>query len=264
MILNFVINHSCYFPETPKKRPRNVWKWEKSSISHRETFKKLLKYGQEHPDEVKEINGVRVCCSEEFDIGKGNDGTRVYVGIGKDGYEKAVKRMPRDTCESFAEQEKKVLNEPNLTQSNHVINYWFLDEKSDKDNVYLILDLCEETLKEFVDRSDLNDLTSTAKNIIQHLLKGLAALHSNPVPILHRDLKPSNILRNVHNNWLLADFGISRMLKGGSSTHSSEQRGTNDYRAVESYPTVDMTDEEEVRYKKESDIQVMNASLYIR
>ena len=217
---------------------------------------KLLEYGQKHSDEVKEINGVRVCCSKEFVIGTGNDGTRVYVGIGKDGYEKAVKRVPKDTCAVFAEQETKVLNEPNTTQSNHVINYWFLDDKSDKGYLYLILDLCEGTLKEFVQRSELNDLTTAAQDIIRQVLKGLAALHTNPVPILHRDLKPSNILRNVHNNWLLADFGLSRLLTGGSSTHVSEQRGTKDWRAVESYPPNDTTDAGEVSYKKESDIQV--------
>ena len=80
-----------------------------------------------HPEEVKEVNGVRVCCSKEFLIGKGSDGTRVYIGLGKDGVERAVKRLHRDFCSGLAEQEKKVLNELNTTKSIYVVNYWFLE-----------------------------------------------------------------------------------------------------------------------------------------
>ena len=218
---------------------------------------RLQEYGKSHPEEIKEVNGVRFCCSQVFFIGRGSDGTRVYVGLGKDGYERAVKRLPRDFCVCFAEQEKKVLNETNTTQSNNVVRYWFLDDESDKDWLFLILDLCEETLKEFVDHSSLDDLITNAPDIIQKVLKGLADLHREPNPILHRDLKPSNILRDVHGNWLLADFGISRILTAGSSTHQSEQRGTDDWRAVESsHPLNDTIDGGKVRYKKESDIQV--------
>jgi serine/threonine protein kinase len=233
------------------------WKWEEISKVHREKFIKLRKYGKTHPEEIQEVNGVRVCCSEEFLIGMGADGTRVYVGLGKDGYERAVKRLPRDACAGIAEQEKKVLNELNATKSNYVVNYWFLDEQSDKHYLFLILDLCEQTLENFVAHSSIDDLVKIAPDIIRQVLKGLADLHCGPMPILHRDLKPSNILRNVHDKWLLADFGISRILTGGASTHpTTGQRGTEDWRAVESCPSNNMADDGKVRFKKESDIQV--------
>ena len=232
------------------------WKWEQRSIIHREKLIKLREYGKLHPEEIKEVNGVRVCCSKEFLIGKGSDGTRVYVGLGKDGVERAVKRLHRDFCSGLAEQEKKVLNELNTLKSIYVVNYWFLDEQSDKNYLFLILDLCEETLADFVGRSSLHDLMTNAADIIRPVLKGLADLHRDPNPILHRDLKPSNILRNVQGNWLLADFGISRILTGDISTHASTQRGTENWRAVESYLSNGMTDDSKVRYKKESDIQV--------
>ncbi len=58
-----------------------------------------------------------VCCSKDFLIGKGSDGTRVYIGLGKDGVERAVKCLHRDICSGLAEQEKKVLNELNTTKS---------------------------------------------------------------------------------------------------------------------------------------------------
>ena len=209
-----------------------------------------------HPEEIKVVNGVRVCCSKEFLIGKGSDGTRVYVGLGKDGVEGAVKCLHRDFCSGLAEQEKKVLNELNTTKSNYVVNYWFLEEQSDKNYLFLILDLCEETLANFVARSSLQDLIKIAADIIRQILKGLADLHRDPNPILHRDLKPFNIMRNVQGNWLLADFGISRILTEDNSTHASTERGTDNWRAVESYRSSGMTEDGKVRYKKESDIQV--------
>lgn len=213
----------------------------------------MCEYGKQHPDQIKEVNGVRVCCMKEFRIGMGNDGTRVYIGLRKDGYEKAVKRLPKDSCADIAEQEKEVLNS---IDSKHVVKYWYLDEHCDKDHSFLILDLCEETLKEFVERTSLHDCLAIAPIVIQHVLKGLADLHHGPKPILHRDLKPSNILQDVHGNWLLADFGISRFLVGDSSTHRSNQAGTDDWRAVESHSKNDVADDGKVRYKKESDIQV--------
>ena len=133
------------------------WLWIKNSIIHREKFEKLREYGQTYPKKIKEINGVRVCFSNEFLIGRGSDATRVYVGLGKDGCERAVKRLPKDVCTCLAEQEKKMLNEPSVIVSNHIVSYWYLDDESDVDWVFLIIDLCEETLKEYVERSDCEE-----------------------------------------------------------------------------------------------------------
>ncbi|CAB4011484.1 serine threonine- kinase endoribonuclease IRE1-like, partial [Paramuricea clavata] len=233
------------------------WKWEKTSIVHREKFIKLGEYRKTHPEDIKEVNGVHVCFSNEFLIGKGSDGTRVYVGLEKSGHERAVKRLLRDDGTGLAEQEKKVLKELNETKSNYVVKYWFLDEQSDKEYSFLISDLCEETLENFVAHSSIDDLEKIAPDIIRQVLTGLADLHCEPMPILHRDLKPSNILRNVHNKWLLADFGISRILtKGASTLPNTGQRGTEDWIAVESCPSKNKTGDGKLRYKKESDIQV--------
>ena len=205
---------------------------------------KLYEKANNHSEEIQEINGVSVCCSKEFLIDKGSDGTRVYVGLGKDGVEKAVKRLPRDVCTDLAQHEKNVLNELNTLKSNHVVNYWFLEEQSDKDYLFLILDLCEETLESFVKRSKLTVLVKFAPGIIQQVLNGLVDLHQGTNPILHRDLKPSNILRDVANNWLLADFGISRILSAGVRTHVTNPGGTEDWRAVESCPSEGVTDDD--------------------
>ena len=225
----------------------------KNFIHSSQNAKMLFEYEENSLDEVKEVNGVRVCCSEEFRIGKGDDGTRVYVGLGKDGYERAVKRLPRDACASTAEHEMRMLN---TIQSNNVVRYWFFDAQSDRDYVYLILDLCEETLASFVAQKTVEHLTANAPEIIRQVLKGLADLHQNPTPILHRDLKPSNILRNVDGKWLLADFGISRVLTEGARTLKTKQSGTLGWKAVESCTEEGEIADVKVRYKKESDIQV--------
>ena len=243
-----------FFLETPLS-----WKWKKTSKNYESKFTNLLEYAKTCPKELQEVNGVRVCCSQQFLIGMGSDGTRVYVGLGKDGIEKAVKRLPRDVCSNLAEQEKKVLNELKTKRSKYVVNYWFLEEQSDKDYLYLILDLCEETLHNFVERSSDTDLVTSAPDIIKQILEGLVDLHRDPNPILHRDLRPSNILRNVEGNWLLADFGISRILKENETTLVSKPRGAEDWKAVESCPLEGTTSDGESSnacYKKESDIQV--------
>ena len=213
----------------------------------------MIEHGQEHPEDVKEFDGVRVCCSADFLIAPGADGTRVYVGLGKDGCEKAVKRLPRDICTSLAEHEKKILLK---VKSTNVVKYWFLsDSKYDKEYLFLILDLCEETLEDFVNRQKSTEvIREIAPDIIRQVLEGLVDLHHGETPILHRDLKPMNILRNVDGKWLLADFGISRFLQKDYTTHLSVQRGTKDWRAVETYASNGVSDQ--VRYKKESDIQV--------
>ena len=185
----------------------------------------------------------------------GSDGTIVCAGLSRDGYERAVKRLQRGMLCS-AEQEKKILNERNAFESNHVVTYRYLDDYSNDDFVYLIMDLYEETLEQYVKRSSSDDLSQVARDIIWQILRGLADLHCQPKCILHRDLKPSNILRNVHNRWLLADFDISRILTQDESTHRSKERGTKYWKAVESYSFKDESNDAEVRYKRESDIQV--------
>ena len=145
--------------------------WIKNSVIHRDKFEKLIEYGQDPSKRIQEINNVRVCFSEEFLVGKGCDGTRVYVGLSRDGFERAVKRIQRDTLYS-AEQEKKILNERNALESNHVVKYRYLDIESDYDWVYLIMDLCEETLKQYVQRSSSDDWSQVTRDIIRQMLRG--------------------------------------------------------------------------------------------
>jgi serine/threonine protein kinase len=211
----------------------------------------LFEYERDRPQEIQEVNDVRFCCSKEFLIGRGSDGTKVFVGLSKDGYEKAVKRLENDDDgASLAEQEKKILTS---IDSKHVVKYRFL-EKSNKEWLFLIMDLCEETLEDYVKNSVVDGWSKKVRDIIEQVLKGIADLHRDPI-ILHRDLKPRNILRDVDHNWLLVDFGISRNLPPGVNTLLSKERGTDYWKAVESCSN-DTFNNGAVRYLTKSDIQV--------
>ena len=241
---------------------KNVeWKWIKTSQIHRCKFQALLKYARELPDKIKEVNGVRVSFAQNFSVGQGSDGTAVYIGLAKDGCEKAVKRIHKSSItENQGSNEQKILNAPNAVNSKRVVRYWYYDEQSDDEFAYLIFDLHEEALKQYVEVQSHETLIEKAPFIIHQILEGLVDLHSKPEPILHRDLKPSNILRNVYCEWLLSDFGISRILSDGKTTHRSKEIGTQHWRAVESYPFQDKTGKsvaDEARYKKQSDMQVL-------
>ena len=142
------------------------WKWDESTSEHRNKFTNLIKYGKENADIVMEINGVRFCCLPEFCIGQGSDGTRVYVGLGKYGYERAVKRLLKDACASSAENEIQILEK---IRSKNVVRYWSFDDESSNDYVFLVLDLCEETLESYVDRESSNHLATTGPEVVRQV-----------------------------------------------------------------------------------------------
>ena len=71
-----------------------------------------------------------------------------------------------------------------------------------------------------------------AAGIMDGILSGLNFLHSRPDRIIHRDLKPDNVLMDG-NCPLIADFGISRVLKSDDSSISLRFSGTPEYSAPE-------------------------------
>ncbi len=177
-------------------------------------------------------------------------GTSVYLGILEDGSEVAVKRMLKDRCGDAAENERKILRLINTKKSPFVVSYrHFL-----KDNtfVYLIVDLCEQTLDEYIcSEISLNISQINGRRIIKEIMTGLEFLHGER--ILHRDLKPLNILVDVDGHMRLADFGISRVLNENETTFLTDAKGTKDWMAAEVIENRDKKGKG--RFKKKSDIQ---------
>ena len=177
-------------------------------------------------------------------------GTSVYVGIMEDGTEVAVKRILKQEFEDAAQNELEILSRIDASKSPFIVSYrnYFKDTTF----VYIVLDLCEETLKEHVCAQSVEYLQDHAPRMIKEILSGIEFLHSRK--ILHRDLKPSNVLVDLEGHMRLADFGISRVLNEEETTVLTHAKGTRDWMPTEVIEAINK--EEMGRFKKKSDVQV--------
>ena len=162
------------------------------------------------------------CTEQPFRLGRGSYGTSVFLGVMGDGREVAVKRMLIDGCEHTAENERNILSLIDRKKSPFVVNY--RNFVKDSTFVYLIVDLCEETLYEHVHSKTIEYLREHGARMIKEMLCGLKFLYEQG--ILHRDLKPSNVLVDVDGHMRLADFGKSRVLNQNETTVDTEAKGT--------------------------------------
>ncbi|CAB4024360.1 serine threonine- kinase endoribonuclease IRE1 [Paramuricea clavata] len=189
--------------------------WIQVSVKHREKFERLfIEVWGSDPKSITIINGNAVCFKGEFAIGSGSYGTEVYICLGFDGIERAIKRLPKLLCEKFLKNERNILNSRNAVESPRIVNYCFYDDTSNPDFGYLILNLYEQNLEEFIKEKGEWMTESHAREMIRQVLQGLKALHAREPRILHRDLKPTNILVDVYGDLLLSDFGIGRFFPG--------------------------------------------------
>ena len=228
------------------------------SIKHREKLRRLAEPGTT----ITTIGPIRVCLKEEFRIGKGSEGTSVYVGLHEDGSEVAVKRVLINSpkCLKANLTEKEILSLLQVKTSQHIVNYRYLEYENPFS--YLILDLCEETLEEYVKEHDQEHLKHHGPVIIRDILTGLFALHHGQrKKILHLDLKPQNILVDSKGRMRLSDFGISRILNEEQSTLQTGRKGTRGWMAAESIPE---EGNKVIKFKRKSDIQVVGMiSFYV-
>ena len=230
----------------------------KAKIKDLRTKIKFMSYA------VKKIGVYQVCFQESFRIARGSNATEVFVGLGTDGLEVAIKRMDYKFCE-FAKNAKNIMNSIKLVGNPHVLTYRFYEELN-KQYVCIITDLKEESLKEFVlyKNRKLDELKEKGPIIFRQILLGLHALHSGD--ILHKNLKPENILVDREGKMIVANFGIFRVLDPCNTTHESLITGKDKWRALESIPRDDDYDkppeEITVRYMKKSDIQTLGMVFY--
>ena len=173
-------------------------------------------------------------------------GTSVYVGVLQDGREVAVKRVLIQAGEYLAENEKEILSS---IQCPNIVSY--LHFLKDGLFMYLILDLCEETLKDIVNSQTAEFVRDHGPRMIKEILTGLEFLHSRG--IVHRDLKPSNVMVDVEGHMKLADFGISRVLNEDETTVFTDPKGTQGWMPAEVIEA--MNRGKKCRFKKKSDMQ---------
>ena len=192
--------------------------WKKVSVKHRkklQILKKVWELGNEEDGELSIlyeftiINDNGVCFHDTLLIGSGSYDTKVYVCLGSDGIERAIKCLPKALCK-LLKNEQNILTSPNAVESPRVVNYCFYDDTSSPYFGYLILNLYEQNLEELVKKEGETITESRARKMIRQVLEGLKALHAREPRILHRDLKPTNILVDVNGDLVLSDFGIGR------------------------------------------------------
>ena len=184
-------------------------------------------------------------------LGRGSMGTFVYVGIMEDGSEVAVKRMLLQACEGLAQNEKEISCLIKTKGSPFILSYH--DVFQDDTFMYLISDLCEETLEEHVQSHSIEYLNENGPRMIKQVLSGLHFLHDNG--ILHRDLKPSNVLVDKDGFMKLADFGLSRRLNQDETTVHTDAKGTEGWMPAE---VIEAKNQRiTVRYKRKSDVQAI-------
>ncbi|XP_028417581.1 uncharacterized protein LOC114541998 isoform X2 [Dendronephthya gigantea] len=164
-------------------------------------------------------------AKNRFKIGAGGFSC-VYVGLMKDGSEVAVKRI--------------------LVQMKY--RHFHRDDTF----MYLIVDLCEETLRELVHACSIGHLKEQGPRMIKEILSGLEFLHGKG--ILHRDLKPSNVLVDIEGRMKLADFGISRVVNEDETTVETDAKGTRGWMPPEVIEAI--VKKEKSRFKRKSDVQV--------
>ena len=184
--------------------------WKKVSEKHRDKFEQLLTIWKSDPKSMALVNDNGACFQKEFLIGSGSNGTEVYICLGSDGVERAIKRLPKLMCQKFLKNERDILTSQNAVESPRVVNYYFYDDTSHDDFGYLILSLREQNLVEYINEKRAAITESRARKMIRQVLEGLKALHTREPRILHRDLKPTNILVDNNGDLVLSDFGIGR------------------------------------------------------
>ena len=85
-------------------------------MKHKTKFEKLfnvwegIKSGS-HGDivSITEVHGNGVCFQDQFLIGRGSYGTEVYICLGFDETQRAIKRLPKHIYSKFLKNERDIL-----------------------------------------------------------------------------------------------------------------------------------------------------------
>ncbi|XP_028418537.1 uncharacterized protein LOC114543951 [Dendronephthya gigantea] len=220
----------------------------KRSVKHRQKIQVL---GTTNCNQLEktEIPIQAFVADKQFRIGDGGYSC-VYVGLMKDGSEVAVKRMVLQKWDKVAENEMEIMSLLKTENSPFIVSYRYFHR--DENFIHLIVDLCEETLTELVGSHTIEQLQEQGPRMIKEILSGLEFLHGKG--ILHRDLKPSNILVDIEGSMRLADFGISRILKGDETAVATDAKGTEGWIPPEVIEAGEK--QEKGPFKKKSDVHV--------
>uniref|UniRef100_A0A8C2FL46 Uncharacterized protein n=2 Tax=Cyprinus carpio TaxID=7962 RepID=A0A8C2FL46_CYPCA len=235
----------------PAESPNISRRWLQTSCRWRSKLEKLANMDI---SSTNRLGNLTLVLTEEFRIAKGSDGTEVFLGLRDDGTEVAVKRMIKSNYQVLRNEEKFL----RLFDSPSIVRY--VDFAKDKDFGYLVLQLCEYTLEEYIQDhlpDDSAERSLVLKKLVKEVLCSLQVLHDQQTKVLHRDIKPQNVLIDTKRKARLADFGISRRLNLSQTTLRTSIAGTRCWKAKET-----LDEEANTGYKRSSDIQVAGMLVY--
>ncbi|CAL8117034.1 unnamed protein product [Orchesella dallaii] len=189
-------------------------------------------------------------------LGEGSSGTTVYKGKFGD-RDVAVKRVNSDQ-----EKEKTIVQEiENLKIGDiheNIVRYFCT--KVVQHFILIALELCDMTLKDWVTKKTIVDITPI--EALKQITLGLEWLHAHR--IVHRDLKPENILIATEVKRVkISDFGLSRKILEDRRYVSSVGAGTQGWVAPEVLEQV--VREEQTKKNKftfESDVFALGCVYY--
>uniref|UniRef100_A0A673NKX2 Protein kinase domain-containing protein n=1 Tax=Sinocyclocheilus rhinocerous TaxID=307959 RepID=A0A673NKX2_9TELE len=228
----------------------NSREWRQISRRWRSKLEKLANIDSSN---TNRLGNLTLVLTDEFRIAKGSDGTEVFLGLRDDGTEVAVKRMIKFNYQDLRNEEE-FLRLPELDDPS-IVRY--VDFAEDAHFGYLVLQLCEYSLEEYIQDhlpDDRAERSLVLKKLVKEVLCSLQVLHDKKTKVLHRDIKPQNVLIGRTR---LADFGISRRLKQGETTLRTSIAGTRCWKAKET-----INQKVNTGYKRSSDIQVAGMLVY--
>ncbi len=174
----------------PEETPNISRRWHQTSRRWRSKLEKLANIDDSR---TYRLPGLTLVIDPEFLIANGSDGTQVFLGLKDDGTEVAVKRMNRFNYQVL-KNEEEFLRLPEL-DSPSIVRY--VDFAEDMNFGYLVLQLCEYTLEEYIQAhlpDDSAERYSVLKKLVKEVLCSLQVLHDQKTKVLHRDIKPQNVL----------------------------------------------------------------------
>ena len=158
-----------------------------------------------------EISRYSYDFEELQEIGGGSFGRVYRCRHNLDKIEYAVKKIfiknKSESAKERAIQEAYTLaTSSSLDDNSYIIKYhtaWI-----EKSHLYLIMELCDCSLSEYMLRVGELDENSL-KKIFRDICKGLKKLHKHN--IVHLDIKPENILFSFNHKFKIGDLGLARI-----------------------------------------------------
>ncbi len=120
-------------------------------------------------------------------------------------------------------------------ETAHVLQV--LDSIRDEDYIAIVTEFASGgDLEDFVGGAGSGLSVGLSQEIALAIARGLEELHA--VDVVHRDLKPRNVLKH-REDWMIADFGISKNLARVVTQKTFQNYGTLGYAAPEQYEGVE-------------------------